>query len=83
MSKMMNLIKAKDPTLHKHMVRPPTNWFGTCFLLPVNTFVPVVILHQVKLGIDPTFFGFRWITLMLSQEFLLPGNESVVTGVQS
>ena len=29
---------------------------------------------QQKVGMDPTFFGFRWITLLLSQEFLLPGN---------
>jgi len=27
----------------------------------------------VKKDIDPQFFGFRWITLLLSQEFLLPG----------
>ncbi len=28
---------------------------------------------QTTLGMDPTYFSFRWITLMLSQEFFLPG----------
>lgn len=28
--------------------------------------------HLVGVGIDPAFFGFRWLTLLLSQEFLLP-----------
>lgn len=33
----------------------------------INTYI------QVKTGMDATYFGFRWITLLLSQEFLLPG----------
>lgn len=33
---------------------------------------PVLHKHLQSVGMDPTFFGFRWITLLLSQEFLLP-----------
>lgn len=34
-------------------------------------------LFKVDKEIDPTFFGFRWITLLLSQEFLLPGEMNL------
>lgn len=30
----------------------------------------------VELEIRPQFFAFRWISLLLSQEFLLPGTHS-------
>ncbi|CAI8055926.1 TBC1 domain family member 13 [Geodia barretti] len=33
---------------------------------------PVLSKNFVKKGVEPQFFGFRWITLLLSQEFLLP-----------
>jgi len=33
----------------------------------------VFLIFQVQCGIDPTYFAFRWITLLFSQEFLLPG----------
>ena len=36
-----------------------------------------IYLLQMKNGMDATFFGFRWITLLLSQEFLLPGNPAL------
>ena len=32
-----------------------------------------LLVLKVKKGVEPQFFGFRWITLLLSQEFLLPG----------
>jgi hypothetical protein len=31
-----------------------------------------LLVLKVKKGVEPQFFGFRWITLLLSQEFLLP-----------
>ena len=34
-----------------------------------------VLNKKVKKGVEPQFFGFRWITLLLSQEFLLPGEQ--------
>ncbi|XP_064395338.1 TBC1 domain family member 13-like [Halichondria panicea] len=33
---------------------------------------PPLHAHLTGVGMDPTYFSFRWITLMLSQEFLLP-----------
>ena len=47
----------------------------TCGTIIYTQRLESVIIHlmQQKVGMDPTFFGFRWITLLLSQEFLLPG----------
>lgn len=54
---------------------------ATCSFGESPSHLPLVDLYlcmtlQVKNGIDATFFGFRWITLLLSQEFLLPGNST-------
>ncbi len=33
---------------------------------------------NLKQGIKPHYYAFRWITLMLSQEFSLPGTSAVL-----
>lgn len=41
-------------------------------MVVLQTTDAVLHSHLVKMGMDAAFFGFRWITLLLSQEFLLP-----------
>ena len=38
------------------------------------------LCHQINLiqGIKPHYYAFRWITLLLSQEFSLPGNDTYI-----
>ncbi len=85
MRKLMKLLREKDPSLHKDMVN--SSWAyhnNTTHTLCVCMLFCVLFC----VFIDPTFYGFRWITLLLSQEFLLPGEpsggtcllESCVTG---
>ena len=40
-------------------------------------------LHtQTKQGVEPVFFGLRWVSLLLSQEFLLPGKINLASHKQ-
>jgi hypothetical protein len=38
------------------------------------------LCHQITLiqAIKPHYYAFRWITLLLSQEFPLPGRKSII-----
>ena len=65
MRSLMQLLKDKDPTLSKNLVSWKT----------AKGDIMSVLVLKVKKGVEPQFFGFRWITLLLSQEFLLPGGE--------
>ena len=65
MRSLMKLVKEKDPILSKDLVSVLATLWWVCYCLTA--------VSQVKKGVEPTFFGFRWITLLLSQEFLLPG----------
>ena len=40
----------------------------------LQTCEPSVYNHLISQNMKPEFFAFRWITLLLSQEFQLPGN---------
>ncbi len=72
MRKLMKLLREKDPSLHKDMVNSSWAYHNNTTL----TLHVVLCIAQTKKGIDPTFYVFCWITLLLSQEILLPGEPS-------
>lgn len=42
----------------------------------------VTLFYQFELqNIQPHFFAFRWLTLLFSQEFILPGNSTCKVGL--
>lgn len=42
----------------------------------------VTLYYQFELqNIQPHFFAFRWLTLLFSQEFILPGNSTCKVGL--
>ena len=73
MRSLMQLLKDKDPALSKNLV---SCWDCVIYKLAmIHMPFATVLYKKVKKGVEPQFFGFRWITLLLSQEFLLPGEQ--------
>lgn len=80
MFRLMDLLKRKDPCLHKSLVSLWEGSWTVAWMRSLSLYLCVCVclslyLSQEEKRIDPTFYGFRWITLLLSQEFLLPGDR--------
>ncbi len=67
MRKLMKLLREKDLSLHKDMVSSSWTYHNnTTQTLCVCMLFCVLCIAQTKKGIDPTFYVFRWITLLLA-----------------